>query len=97
MDEVLTHINDTNIHAKGFAGKVGDVLHIVAVIEERHSPVEYRSPYTNPCHELRIQSDVVFLNDVEYGIVEERDQTGNSYDRKRLAREKTEDYRRECR
>jgi hypothetical protein len=71
VDKRLTYINDAHVHAERLAREVGNVLHVIAVIEERHNPVEDGCPDTDPGHELRIQGDIILLDDIIYGIVEE--------------------------
>lgn len=66
-----TDIYDTDIHAEGFAGEVGNVTHIVTCVGYRYQPMEDSSPYSGPSHELWVDGGVVDLDDVVDGEVEE--------------------------
>lgn len=83
--DALDHIDDTDVHSERLAGKVSDVAHVVAVIPERHYPVENGRPDTLPSHDLTTQTDIVVANDLLDGVVEEGYQTGDTDDRQGLA------------
>lgn len=77
---MLTDVDDSHVHTKGLTGEFGHVSHVVTKITNRHDPMEDGSPYCSPAHEPRIDSDVVYRNDVVYGVVEKRNQTSDADD-----------------
>lgn len=53
--------------------------------------MSYGSPNRHPCEKLGIQvDDALLLGDIVDGVIEQRDQTGDADNGKRLTRERTE-------
>lgn len=65
----LTHINNANVHAEGFARKVCNVSHVVAEIPDSNQPVPNSRPYCSPAHEPRIERDIIDLDNIVDRIV----------------------------
>lgn len=92
----LTDVDDADIHPEAFARKVSDVAHVVANIPDGDKPMEDGSPNAHPADELRVDGDIMPLNNVVNGIVEQGDQPSYPDDRQRLGTESTENYGSEC-
>jgi len=86
IGSIRTAINNAYIHAERFTREVCNIRHIVAVVAERHYPVKDGGPDTHPCGKSRVDGRIVHLDDVVDGVVEQRDQSGDSDNSKWLTR-----------
>ena len=64
----LNDVDGANVQGKGLLGKVGDGAHVVAEVEKRAKPMENPRPDAHPNHELRVNADVMYFDDMEYSF-----------------------------
>jgi len=90
LESQHTTVDDTHIHAEGFAREVRNVGHIIAKVPDTYDHVEDCGPNTDPCCESWVDGRVIPLDNVINRVVEQGDETRNPDNGKWLAREKTE-------
>lgn len=88
----LTSIDDTNIHGETLAREVGHISHIITGVGYSKEPVEDGSPDADPDQEGLVEGSIVELDDNVDGVVEERDQAGDTDDGQGLGAKDAEDY-----
>lgn len=91
VSEKHTAIDDAHICPKTLTGEVGHVSHVIAEVPDSKEPMEDGSPNSHPGHELWIERHVMSFNDIKDGVIEQRDQTGDSHDGQRLGTKDAED------
>ena len=88
----LTNIDDTDIHGEALAREVGHISHIITGVGYSKEPVEDGSPDADPDQEGLVKGSIVDLNDIVDGVVEERDQAGDTDDGQGLGAKDAEDH-----